>query len=130
MNHALIRISLLLLAGFSLGCGGGDDPPTAPLVDCNTVTAKKYSELTIWGKCTSCHASTLTGAAHDGSGGHQLRHLPGGRDEGGHGCQPGQVHADAARHRAPAHRRGTGRADSLGNLRAAELGRVANWRNA
>jgi hypothetical protein len=63
MNHPrLIGLSLVLGAGLLLACGG-DDPPPAPLVDCTMVTAKKYSELTIWPLCVSCHSSALSGAA-------------------------------------------------------------------
>ena len=62
MNHPrLVGFSLILCAGLTLGCGG-DDPP-APLVDCTTVTPKKYSELSIWPLCTSCHSSALSGTA-------------------------------------------------------------------
>lgn len=35
------------------GCGP-DGPPT---IDCATVTVKKYGELTIWAKCTTCHST-------------------------------------------------------------------------
>jgi uncharacterized membrane protein len=63
MNHALVRLSVLVCAGLSLACGGSDDPP-APLVDCTMVTVPRYSQLTAaLSKCTGCHASALTGNA-------------------------------------------------------------------
>jgi uncharacterized membrane protein len=62
MNQALVRFSLVVCAGLSLACGGGEDPK--PLVDCTMVTVPKYSELAATlPKCTACHSSALTGAA-------------------------------------------------------------------
>ena len=62
MKHPrLIGLSVALGAGLSLGCGS--DPPAAPLVDCTQVTPQKYSAMTIWPLCTSCHSAALTGTA-------------------------------------------------------------------
>lgn len=62
MKHSRpIGLSIALVAGLSLGCG--DDPPAAPLVDCTQVTPQKYSAMTIWPLCTSCHSSALSGTA-------------------------------------------------------------------
>lgn len=57
-----LRTSITAVAAFGLvvvaGCA-----PAPPTVDCSKVTAPKYSELTIWPLCTSCHATTATGQA-------------------------------------------------------------------
>jgi uncharacterized membrane protein len=53
--------AILVLAGLAAGCGAETTPP--PLVDCTMVTPQKYSALTIWSKCVSCHSSTLSGTA-------------------------------------------------------------------
>lgn len=42
-----------------LGACGGEH--SLPEVDCDAVTVPTYSELTIIGACTMCHASTLEG---------------------------------------------------------------------
>lgn len=69
---AIARLSVLLLPlSFIAACSGGDDdddttsPP--PSVDCSTTTVPTFSEVTIWPKCTSCHASTLTGGERAGA---------------------------------------------------------------
>jgi uncharacterized membrane protein len=58
----LCAFAIALSAGLSAGCGE-DTPP--PLVDCTKVTPQKYSALTIWPLCTSCHSSTLVGPARN-----------------------------------------------------------------
>ena len=40
--------------------GGGEEGPN---VDCSTVTAPKFAEVTAFAKCTTCHSSTLTDPA-------------------------------------------------------------------
>jgi len=61
MKFRLTQLLPLLLAPVLLvGC-----EEELPEIDCNTVTVPTYSEVTIWPKCTSCHASTLTGDARN-----------------------------------------------------------------
>lgn len=64
----LLRLPLALLLGSLLvpACGGadGDDGPN---VDCGTASVPKFSEVTAFAKCTSCHSSTKTGAARAGA---------------------------------------------------------------
>lgn len=76
MIHALKNSFLLLIAavgGASLllvACTEGhpeDDDDTTPLVDCETATIPTFSEVTIWPKCTNCHASTLAGSDRGGA---------------------------------------------------------------
>jgi uncharacterized membrane protein len=55
--------ALFVVAGLAAGCGTEATPP--PLVDCTKVTPQRYSALTIWPKCTSCHSSALMGAARN-----------------------------------------------------------------
>lgn len=61
----LFALALAPLA--AAACGGGeesDDAGDGPEIDCATVTVPKFSEMSaVWGKCTTCHASTLTGAS-------------------------------------------------------------------
>ncbi|MFO0611282.1 MAG: hypothetical protein U0414_01745 [Polyangiaceae bacterium] len=47
----------------SQGCG----PSEAPVIDCSTTTAKKYGELAIWAKCTTCHSTQRTGDKRHGA---------------------------------------------------------------
>lgn len=65
------RLSLLLapLALISACSGGDDDDTTSPTpsVDCTTVTVPTFAEVSIWPKCTSCHASTLSGGDRAGA---------------------------------------------------------------
>jgi uncharacterized membrane protein len=62
-----LLFALVLAPLAAVGCGGGegkDDAGDAPEVDCSTGTTPKFSEMTaVWGKCTTCHASTLTGTS-------------------------------------------------------------------
>lgn len=76
MKSALFSRSLTaLFAALPLtliaACGGGDDvsptPEEGPSVDCATVTVPKFSAMTVWAECTSCHASTLSGADRGGA---------------------------------------------------------------
>lgn len=44
--------------------GSGNDAGDVPEVDCDAAPTPKYSEMaSVWTKCTTCHASTVTGAA-------------------------------------------------------------------
>ena len=60
------RILLVSLALALIGCQAAPDTETsAATIDCSAVTVPKYSELTIWPLCTSCHSSAVTGAARE-----------------------------------------------------------------
>lgn len=59
-----LSLSLLLSAPLLPACDGGDEQE-GPDVDCSTATVPKFAEITAWGKCTSCHSSTLTGPARN-----------------------------------------------------------------
>jgi uncharacterized membrane protein len=62
MRHRLGLVTLALVA--ATRCAGAPEEETAAIsVDCSAVTVPKYSELTIWPLCISCHSSTLTGSA-------------------------------------------------------------------
>jgi uncharacterized membrane protein len=66
MNHfRQIAVTTALLGMLSLGCGGDPEEPGLPAVVCSSVTVPKYSEMTIWSICTSCHAASKTGAARN-----------------------------------------------------------------
>lgn len=64
--HLTWRGILVLGAGLGVaaasfvGCGSDDE---LPKVDCTMGAVPKFSEMTVWQKCTPCHASTLKGAA-------------------------------------------------------------------
>lgn len=64
MFRALKLCTLALLTPLLACQGGGQDGPN---VDCSMITAPKFAEMTAWAKCTSCHASTLTGSARAGA---------------------------------------------------------------
>jgi len=65
MTLRTLSLALLLSAPLLPACdsGDGDEGGEGPNVDCNSVTPPKYSEITAWDKCVTCHSSTLTGAA-------------------------------------------------------------------
>ena len=65
MTLRTLSLALLLSAPLLPACdsGEGDEGGEGPNVDCATVTPPKYSEITAWSKCVTCHSSTLTGAA-------------------------------------------------------------------
>jgi uncharacterized membrane protein len=60
-------LSFALLFAALPACDGGGEEEEGPNVDCGAVTVPKFSEITAWSKCTSCHSSTLTGAARAGA---------------------------------------------------------------
>jgi uncharacterized membrane protein len=54
----------LLLSALSLpACDSGETEEEGPNVDCASVTVPKFSEITAWSKCVSCHNSMLTDPA-------------------------------------------------------------------
>lgn len=58
------RLALALLATAALipACEQEhEEDGDGPNVDCGAVTVPKFSEMTAWTKCTTCHSSTLTG---------------------------------------------------------------------
>ncbi len=60
MTIRLTLALLLLSAPLLPACDdGGSD------IDCATATVPKFTEMTAWDKCTSCHSSKLTGAARN-----------------------------------------------------------------
>ena len=60
--HAHPLVAFALATVLLAACGPNEVTPT---VDCSTVTIPKYSELTIWPTCTSCHASTASGSKRE-----------------------------------------------------------------
>lgn len=60
MRTLSVLTAVLALSVVTVGCGGGDDDDL-PDVDCTTVP--KYAEVTAFNKCSTCHASSKTGAA-------------------------------------------------------------------
>jgi len=67
-----LRPWLLALALAPLAACGGDegneDAGDVPEVDCAAAPAPKYSEMaSVWAKCTTCHAATVTNAARAGA---------------------------------------------------------------
>ena len=50
-------------ARLMLGCAEEETPE----IDCSTASVPHFSEVSIWPKCTNCHASTLTGADRFGA---------------------------------------------------------------
>lgn len=61
IQRVLSPLAFFLFAT-QLACSGG-----GTAVDCKAVTVTKYSEMTAWNKCTTCHSSTLTGASRAGA---------------------------------------------------------------
>lgn len=60
-----IHPRILALVGaihLSSGCTSG-----ASSVDCTQVHTPKYSEMTAWARCTTCHSSAVTGASRAGA---------------------------------------------------------------
>lgn len=63
----ITRVALGALASAALigglvgaqGCNGNE----VPVIDCNTVTVKKYADLGIWKTCTNCHSTDRKGDA-------------------------------------------------------------------
>lgn len=70
LKHALVA---LLASGamsaclFACGADDGSDEGDLPQIDCTTTTVPKFAEVTIWPRCTNCHASTLTGGDRAGA---------------------------------------------------------------
>jgi uncharacterized membrane protein len=59
------RFIVLFLASCSLAsaCGGGDDGPDLPEVDCTKVTVPTFDEVTAFKtNCVICHSTKLNGA--------------------------------------------------------------------
>ncbi len=54
-----LALATLLLAPLLPACEDGDSVD----IDCATATVPKFADMTAWGKCTTCHSSTLTGSA-------------------------------------------------------------------
>jgi len=65
MTLRTLSLALLLSAPLLPACdsGDGDEGGEGPNVDCGAVTPPKFAEVSAFAKCTSCHSSTLTGAA-------------------------------------------------------------------
>jgi uncharacterized membrane protein len=63
MTLRTLSLALLLSAPLLPACDGGGDEEEGPNVDCATATVPKYSEMSAWGKCITCHNSNLTGTA-------------------------------------------------------------------
>jgi uncharacterized membrane protein len=61
MRTLSVLTALLALTCVSIGCGGDDDEEL-PDVDCPT-TPVKYSEVTAFTKCQTCHSSAKMGDA-------------------------------------------------------------------
>jgi uncharacterized membrane protein len=59
---ALALTAIVAAIGSFVACGGDDGT-----VDCETATVPTFSEVSIWPKCTNCHASTLTGGDRQGA---------------------------------------------------------------
>lgn len=67
----ITRLTIVVLGGAGLigafvgaqGC----DSSEVPVIDCSTVTVKKYGDLTIWEKCTNCHSTDRKGDARHGA---------------------------------------------------------------
>ena len=53
----------LLLSTLLLPACATEDAEEGPNVDCGAVTVPKFTEVSAFAKCTSCHSSTLTGPA-------------------------------------------------------------------
>lgn len=64
----LLRLPLALLFSTLLlpACEGGDEE-TGPNVDCGAVTPPKFTEVSAFAKCVTCHSSSVTGAARAGA---------------------------------------------------------------
>ncbi|MCB9749070.1 MAG: hypothetical protein H6713_03585 [Myxococcales bacterium] len=61
-SHLIIAAALALVGLAGLACDedhGGDYPE----VDCSTADVKSFAEMTVWGSCTSCHSSALSGSS-------------------------------------------------------------------
>ena len=68
MTLRSLPLALLLSAPLLPACEGGGENEEGPNVDCATATVPKYSEMTAaWGKCVTCHSSTLTATARNGA---------------------------------------------------------------
>ncbi len=49
---------------FAVAACGGEEGENIPEIDCVATPPLKYSEMAaVWAKCTSCHSSSVTGAA-------------------------------------------------------------------
>lgn len=57
----LLFVSLVLVA--PIACTGS----SSTQVDCKTASVPKFADMKAWDKCTSCHATTLTGASRAGA---------------------------------------------------------------
>lgn len=62
MTLRTLSLALLFSAPLLPACDSGDGSD-GPNVDCATAKVPKYTEMTAWAKCVSCHSSTLTGTA-------------------------------------------------------------------
>ncbi len=62
MTLRTLSLALLLSAPLLPACDSGESED-GPDVDCDAVTVKKFSEITAWAKCVSCHNSQLTDAS-------------------------------------------------------------------
>jgi uncharacterized membrane protein len=63
MTLRTLSLALLFSAPLLPACDDTGDGSDGPNVDCATATVPKFSEMTAWAKCTTCHSSTLTGTA-------------------------------------------------------------------
>lgn len=66
MTLRLLPLALLLLTLPACESEGDEEGGEGPNVDCATATVPKFADMSAaWGKCTTCHSSTLTGTARN-----------------------------------------------------------------
>lgn len=67
MRNVLLARSLvasfILTAAFTACDGGGGGSQ----VDCQAITVPKFSEMTAWARCTTCHSTTVSGTSRAGA---------------------------------------------------------------
>jgi hypothetical protein len=59
--------TVLGLLAFGCGSSSNSDGGDQPTVDCSKDTPAAFSTITAFDTCTTCHSSTLTGAARSGA---------------------------------------------------------------
>jgi len=61
MRRPIRALLVLSLAQMLTACSS----PSS--VDCATVTVPRYSQMTAWGRCVTCHSASLSGASRAGA---------------------------------------------------------------
>lgn len=61
------RLVRILAASFALSAASAACTSGGTQVDCQAITVPKYTEMTAWAKCTSCHSTAVSGPGRAGA---------------------------------------------------------------